>query len=106
MNFDKAGSLIRQARRQAGLTQGVLAKRLGMSRTTISLLETGVISELGIRKFSQICDQVGLEINVGPRHPKLTLNEAYARNRQERQEAFRKTDAALAQLNQEGGARG
>lgn len=71
---------------------------LRMSRATISQLENGVISEIGIRKFAQVCDRVGLEIRVQPRNPKLTLHETYARNRQERQAAFKETDAALSQL--------
>ena len=98
MNFTEAGSLIRQTRRQAKLTQADLAKRLGMSRTTLSQVETGVISELGIRKFAAICDLLGLEIMVAPRNAKLTLHEAYAKNREERQNAFRETDSALTQL--------
>ena len=98
MDFTTAGSLIRQSRRQARLTQADLAQRLGMSRTTISQVETGVISELGIRKFAAICDLLGLEMTVAPREPKLTLHEAYAKNREERQNAFRATDAALTQL--------
>ncbi|MCF7688753.1 MAG: helix-turn-helix domain-containing protein [Cephaloticoccus sp.] len=102
MDFVESGSVIRKARRQAGLTQADLAKRLGMSRTTLSQVETGVISELGIRKFAQICNRLGLEIKIGPRHPKLTLHEAYDKNRQERQAAFRQTDSALAQSRKTG----
>jgi transcriptional regulator with XRE-family HTH domain len=98
MNFSETGRIIREARRKAGLTQDALAKRLRMSRATISLLENGVISELGVRKLTQICDRLGLEVVVQPRHPRLTLHEAYARNRQERQAAFKETDATLAKL--------
>ena len=98
MNFTTAGFLIRQSRRQAKLTQADLAKRLGMSRTTISQVETGVMSDLGIRKFAAICDLLGMEMTVAPRDPKLTLHEAYAKNREERQNAFHATDIALNQL--------
>ena len=98
MDFFTAGSMIREARRKAGLTQAELAKSLGMSRATISQLETGVIVELGVRKLGQICDRLGLEVAVQPRRTQLTLNEAYARNRQERQQAFKETDAALANM--------
>ena len=54
MNFTTAGSLIRQSRRQAKLTQADLAKRLGMSRTTISQVETGI----------PLCDQKGFNKKV------------------------------------------
>ncbi len=98
MDFLQAGQTIRQARNQAGLTQETLARRLRMSRTTISQLETGVFSELGIRKFAQVCERLGLELQVRPPSPKLTLHEAYNRNRQERQAAFKETDGILAQM--------
>jgi len=90
--------MIREARRKAGLTQAELAKSLGMSRATISQLETGVIVELGVRKLGQICDRLGLEVAVQPRRAQLTLSEAYARNRAEREQAFKETDAALAKM--------
>ncbi len=98
MDFVEAGILIRDARRKAGLTQEALAKRLRMSRSTISQLENGIIAELGVRKLAQICERLGLEVTVRPRNPPLTLHEAYARNRQERQTAFKETDATLAKL--------
>ena len=101
MNFEEAGSLIRTARRQAKITQADLAKRLGMSRATISQLETGVISELGVRKLSQICDRLGLEVTVQRRLAPLTLHEAYAESKQERQAAFRETDNTLAKLSKD-----
>lgn len=98
MDFAQTGLMIRDARKQAGLTQAELARRLGMSRATISQLENGVIGDLGIRKLAQIGDRLGLEIVIRPRRP-LTLHEAYARNREERQAAFRETDTILANLN-------
>lgn len=101
MDFAKTGTLIRSARRQAKITQAALAKRLGMSRATISQLETGVISELGVRKLSQICDRLGLEVTIQRRLAPLTLHEAYAENKQERQAAFKETDSTLARLSKD-----
>lgn len=97
MNFTDAGLLIREARKKAELTQEALARRLSMSRATISKIENGLIEELGVRKLSLLCDRLGLEVLVRPRQA-LTLDEAYAKNRLERREAFRETDAALAKL--------
>jgi transcriptional regulator with XRE-family HTH domain len=76
---------------------------LGMSRATISQLETGVIAELGVRKLSQVCDRLGLEVAVRRRDPHPTLLEAYAENRQERQAAFKETDATLARMSEDKG---
>jgi HTH-type transcriptional regulator / antitoxin HipB len=98
MQFAEAGMLIRDARKKAGLTQADLARSLGMSRATISKVENGIIEELGVRKLAQLCDRVGLEIAVKPRRP-LTLHEAYDKNRQERRDALKATDATLAQRN-------
>jgi transcriptional regulator with XRE-family HTH domain len=36
-----AGTLIRQLRRRSGLTQEALAARIGLDRTTVSLIESG-----------------------------------------------------------------
>lgn len=100
MDFAEIGFIIRAARRKAGLTQTELAKRLRMSRATISRLENGTIEELGVRKLAHLCDRIGLEISVREHRP-LTLHEAYEKNRQERREAFRETDATLAHLKSE-----
>lgn len=93
--------LIRDARKKTGLTQAELAGALGMSRATISKVENGTIEELGIRKLAQLCDRVGLEIVVQSRRP-LTLHQAYDKNRRERRDALKATDATLAQLKPEG----
>jgi transcriptional regulator with XRE-family HTH domain len=98
MNFTEAGALIRNARRKAGMTQAELAKPLGMDRATISRIENGVIEELGVRKLAQLCDRLGLEVTVRRRQAIGTLHDAYARNKAEREAAFRETDAALARL--------
>lgn len=99
MDWAKTGLLLRESRRQLGLTQAELAKRLGMSRATISQLENGVVAELGMRKLAMVCERLGLEIVVRPRAQRLTLHEAYAKNKEERAAAFRETDTVLAQLN-------
>ena len=97
MNLTEIGEVVRSARRAAGLTQAELARRLGRSRATLSQWENGVIGDLGIRKVAMICDRLGLEILVRPRRVMMP-QEAYSRNREERQSAFRETDSFLANL--------
>ena len=65
MNFALTGQIIRDAREKSDLTQAELARRLGMSRATISRLENGTIEELGVRKLALLCDRLGLVIDVG-----------------------------------------
>ena len=58
MNLTEIGEVVRSARRAAGQTQAELARRLGMSRATLSQLENGVIGDLGIRKVAMMCDRL------------------------------------------------
>ena len=98
MDFATAGEIIRKARKEAGLTQAQLAKRLGMGRSTISLIESGMIGEIGVRKYANLCDLLGLVVGVStpPRLP--TLNEVIDERRRERAQAFAETDSILGGL--------
>lgn len=69
------GMAIRHARKDAKLTQQQLGELLGMSRATISGIETGRIAEVGIRKMAALCSALDLEITVGKRRPYPTLQE-------------------------------
>ena len=69
MNMIEIGVTIRCARKDARLTQQQVAEMLGMSRATISGIETGRIAEVGIRKMAALCGVLDLESlweNVGP----------------------------------------
>jgi transcriptional regulator with XRE-family HTH domain len=99
MNLAESGNVIREARKRAGLTQAALARRLGMDRGTISKMETGVIPEIGVRKYLAVCDSVGLTFTVGPRGAPPDLEAAFAAKRQEQKEASEKTAAILRALN-------
>jgi transcriptional regulator with XRE-family HTH domain len=98
MNLAEAGTIIREARKQAGLTQGALARRLGMDRGTISKMETGSIPEIGVRKYLAVCDALGLEFTVGRRGAPPDLAAAFAAKRQEQNAAAEKTTAILRTL--------
>lgn len=69
------GAALRAARKKRGLTQAQLAEELGMSRATISGIETGQILEIGIRKVLNICGSLGVELAVVERRPYPTLQE-------------------------------
>ena len=78
-NLKRIGSQIREARKGLGLTQAYLACELGISRTTLSLLESGMIQELGIRKVIRILDRLGLELATRPAGAPPTLEEIRGR---------------------------
>nr|WP_314629523.1 helix-turn-helix transcriptional regulator [uncultured Noviherbaspirillum sp.] len=73
--MSEIGMAIRHARKGAKLTQQQLGELLGMSRATISGIETGRIAEVGIRKMAALCSALDLEITVGKRRPYPTLQE-------------------------------
>ena len=65
MELAKLGECIKNARKEKGLSQEDLATKAHVSRKTISMLETGVFYELGIRRIERICSVVGLGLSVG-----------------------------------------
>jgi len=74
-DLKKIGNQVREARRAQGLTQAALAAELGISRTTLSLLESGLVQDLGIRKVIRILDRLGLELTTRPEGAPPTLEE-------------------------------
>lgn len=60
------GREIATARKSARLTQLELAKRAGVSRATVDLLENGRASEIGYSKLARILRVVGLELRLQP----------------------------------------
>lgn len=74
-DLKKIGLQIREARKGLGLRQADLAGELGISPTTVSLLESGMIQDLGIRKVIRILDRLGLELTTRPAGAPPTLEE-------------------------------
>lgn len=66
MDINELGSVIRDSRKERQMTQAELSELLGMSRATLSALENGTVSELGIRKVIAICSVLGLELVAQP----------------------------------------
>ena len=69
------GANIRKERKLQKISQGNLAKTLGMSRSTISQIESGIVQDIGIRKLIRILDHLGLELRVRPAGAPPTLDE-------------------------------
>ena len=81
--MEEYGRTIREYRKKRGLSQQDLASALRLGRTTISLLETGAISDLGVRKLLRICSRLGLGLQIVPRQTP-TLAEALKANAAQR----------------------
>lgn len=85
MDMDQIGAAIREARKLRNLSQEEVGRSLGMSRATISGIETGRVAEIGIRKLMALCAVLGLEVSVASRRAYPTLqelrSESYAQKR-------------------------
>jgi HTH-type transcriptional regulator/antitoxin HipB len=84
MDMQEIGLIMREARKQMGLSQEQLGRLLGMSRATISGIETGKIAEVGIRKMMALCATLGLELHAGKRHPYPTLQTLRQENHEKK----------------------
>lgn len=69
------GEQIRKERKRRKLSQQTLANELGMSRTTIGLIESGTVQDIGVRKLIRILGYLGLELRVRPAGMPPTLDE-------------------------------
>jgi HTH-type transcriptional regulator/antitoxin HipB len=81
MDLSEIGEALRAARKASGQSQQGLAKPLGMSRATISAIENGTVSEIGVRKLMALCAALGLSIHVSVPNKRPTLFELRAENR-------------------------
>lgn len=60
------------------MTQAELASLLGMSRATISQIESGKVTDIGVRKLIRILELFDLELAVRPAGAPPTLDELRA----------------------------
>jgi transcriptional regulator with XRE-family HTH domain len=81
MQLTEVGAVLKEARRAAELGQQQLAAPLGMSRATISALESGRCQEIGFSKLAALLSAVGLELTVRPHRSRPTIDELRAERR-------------------------
>ena len=65
------GPVLRSARKAAGLTQATLARRLGVSQSRVSDMETDPRS-LSLDQFLQLLSLLDLEMLVQPKHKRVS----------------------------------
>lgn len=78
MDLVEIGQLIATARKKLKLTQGALASMAGIGRTTLSLIENGMINEIGINKIITLCQLLSLEIVIKDKSSRPTLQQLLA----------------------------
>ncbi len=69
------GNEIRAERKRKKVTQEQLARDLGMGRTTIGQIESGIVQEIGVRKLIRVLEYLGLELRVRKAGTPPTLDE-------------------------------
>lgn len=79
--LSELGPLLKEARQKAKLTQQQLAQSLGMSRATISAIESGRCEEIGFAKLACLFDMVGMDLTVVPRASRPTIDQLIAERR-------------------------
>lgn len=81
MTLQEIGPVLKDARKRGKLSQEQLARPLGMSRATISALESGRCDEIGFVKLAALLDGLGLDIMVCPRKSRPTIDDLRAERR-------------------------
>jgi HTH-type transcriptional regulator/antitoxin HipB len=75
MTLQDIGQTIAHTRKRKKITQTSLAASLGMSRATVSGIENGTVSEIGIRKVLSVCAALGLELVAQEKTRRPTLQQ-------------------------------
>ena len=58
------GQNIRKARKEYGMNQTVLAERAGLSKTSLSLIESGITKDPGVSYIVRIADTLHLSVDT------------------------------------------
>jgi len=69
MRLPEIGHTLRRARLAQKFTQAELASEVGLSRTTLNQLESGLVRDLGIRKVQALADRLGLKLTLSRAEP-------------------------------------
>ncbi len=75
MDVREFGSYMATLRKEKKVSQEQLARDLSISRATISSLENGTSSDVGIKKILQILDYLGYELTCKEKSPFPTFEE-------------------------------
>lgn len=66
LDLAEIGQRIASVRKRNGLTQLELARKAGVSRPTVDLLENGRATEIGYSKLARMLAVLGLEFRLQP----------------------------------------
>jgi transcriptional regulator with XRE-family HTH domain len=75
MTLAELGAEVARVRKERRLSQTDLALASAVSRQSISLLERGAVSDLGVQKVMRVLDALDLELVVRPVGHPVTLDD-------------------------------
>ena len=75
MDLVELGQAFRVARLQSRQPQKDVSAKTGVSVTTISQFENGMLTDLGTVRLLALLEQVGLELSARPRTQQRTLDD-------------------------------
>lgn len=69
MNLSDLGKKVRELRKERGLSQESLCKKIGISRATLSKLENGYLANVSISVLDNTLSNLGYELDIKPNNP-------------------------------------
>ncbi len=69
MEFYNIGKTIKELRKENNLTQEELARKVNITRQTLSKLENGMIGQVSLMTFLKILDILNYEIEITEKKP-------------------------------------
>ncbi len=73
--------MLREARREAGLSQKDLAERAGLARTTLTRMETLARGDMSVSALVRLLEAAGCDLRVVKRGHGRTLDDVLAEQR-------------------------
>lgn len=69
MNLLELGETVKKLRKERNMTQEALAKKVGISRATLSKLENGQIAQISVVTLNDILNHLGYELDIKAMNP-------------------------------------
>ena len=69
MNLEELGNKIKNLRKERKLTQEELAKKTGISRTTLSRIENGFFYKISVTTLEKLLAVLGYTLEIVPKNP-------------------------------------
>ena len=69
MILSEIGNKIKSLRKEKRISQEALAKRVGISRNTLSKLENGYIANISIVTLDRVLNVLGYQLDIKPNNP-------------------------------------